>query len=921
MNLVGRMRFIKRGGALLIACLMLVGGYAIHEVNGHQFGIVGQTQKSSAPGCGGFGCHCSSAGSNTTVSLTCSSGSSPFTASPSTSYSFTVTVATSNSNEDHAGINVATYSGTGLTAGSGLYLSSSELTHSSPKILSGGSASWTFTYTSGSSTGWDTIYATGQAVHGSSPSCTDEWNHASKFIIHTVVPTTSRRFEFGRTSMNMGSVRVGTRKADSLHVTSTGQAAITVNASGMKGSAPYTFYSPGTSGRLLVPPSVEMDSVIFQPVSRGTITDSVLFTTNSDTIPDQRKGVFVTGTGIQAVFSNANSSLNFGNLRINQTKKLAFPFYNSGDDTLFISTPTISGSGFTLTQQPHQLWLLPNAYDTVIVQFASTAKQLYSGTLTFAASNGVSAPAISLSGNGVVPQISYTTPQGIGGIRVGSNLAAVINIKNVGNDTLHLSNGSLTQTGTKFSLGAYDATLAPNAQGTIHINYLPTAERVDSATIHVTTDDPTSNFPTITVIGSGLLPHMALADHDTVDMGTIKVSDVTSRLFMINNNGGDVLTLGSGTAAGPAPFGIAAKSSTVSAGGSGSVTVSFVPLAPGNYAGSLVVAGDDPSNPADTIYLKGSAINSSLSLSPSSVDFGSVPVGMTVYDTVLMSNTGTAAVNIAGYHLLSTTAAFIVADSTAKQVKANSTSKVIIGFAPIAATSYTGVLTLSTDDNSAPNRTISLSGTGLKGALSLAPTALAFGNVDSSKSKTLHVTLKNTGSASVSVTSASLTSSGTDFSSNAPATASVKAGDSLGVDITFSPKKAGDQSGTLTFTLDDKSALTVSMTGHGVGKLDTGGVKGAVAQDRGKESFSIMVSPNPAKEVAAIQLQMAATMAATIRIFDASGREVRSTPLGILSAGDHTTEVSVGGLASGSYFVRVENSAGGVSEARLIVQH
>ena len=909
----------------MIIALAMVGSYALLEVQGHSYGITGQTQKpSSAASCGNGACHSTSANSATTVTITTSSGSSPLTVSPSTAYTFSVRVANGSSSQVAAGTDIATYSGTGLApSNSDLYSSSSELTHGSPKSFSGlGYADFSFTYTSGSTTGWDTIYANGNAVNGNgSADAGDIWNYATKFIIHTVVPANVKRFAFGRTSMSLGNVRVGLRKADSLKIASTGQNAITINSNGIKGGAPFTFYTAGTSGRLLAPAASETDSVIFQPTSRGSFSDSVIFTTNSDTIPDQRKGMYVTGNGIQGVFSNALSTLAFGNLRINQTKKMAFPFYNSGDDTVFISTPTISGSGFTITQQPHGSFLIPNAYDTVIVQFAPVAKQSYSGSLSFSAANGVTAPTISLSGTGIVPQITFTSPQGIGGIRVGTSLPATVPIHNTGTDTLHLSAVTMTQTGTKFTLGAYDATLAPGANGLIHLTYLPTAERIDSATLHLTTDDPTSNFPTILVIGSGLLPHMSLVDHDTIDMGTIKVGDASSRQFTINNNGGDVLTISNSTAAGPSPFLLLSKSATVAAGGSGFATVSFAPLASGSFTGSLMVVGDDPNNPSDTIFLKGSAINSALSITPSSVDFGSVPVGSTIYDTIVLSNTGTAAVNIISYRLLSTTGGFIVVDSSAKSVGAQKTATIIVAFAPDSAGGFNGFLSLTTDDNSAPTRTISLTGRGLKGSLSIAPTTLDFGLVDSSKSSMMHFALINTGGASVGITSVSLTPAGTNFTSTAPSTATVKAGDSLGVDVTFAPKSAGAQSGKITFTLDDKSTLTVNLTGTGRDTVTkTGGTTGVVAL-HSVNGFSIQLSPNPAKDMTTVQISMAQSSTATVRLFDARGNEVRVTPLGMLSAGAHATDLLTSRLTSGSYFVRIEDGNGGVAEARLVIEH
>jgi hypothetical protein len=846
--------------------------------------------------------------------LTTGSGSSPLTAAASTAYTFTVTVA--NSGETYGGIDIASYSGNGLSAGSGLYASGGELTHSSPQSFSGGSTSWTFTYTTGSTDAWDTIYATGNAVdHTGLLSCThDAWNNASKFIIHTYVPASIKRFALGRTSIALGSVRVGRRKADSVHVTSTGADPITINSNAIKGGAPFSSYSPGSTPRTLTTPATEVDSVIFQPTARGTFSDSLIFTTNSDITSDQRKGLAVSGQGIQAVFSNAASSLAFGNLRINRTKTMAFPFSNSGDDTMFYSVPTISGSGFTISQAPHQSFLISGGFDTVIVQFAPTLKQSYSGSLVFAASNGVSAPTISLSGAGIVPQLQFSTPASIGGSRVGTTRATIVTLLNTGNDTLHVSNASLAQAGTKFTLGAYDQTVLPSAQGSFHIQYLPTAERTDSATIHFTTDDPSNTSPAIIVIANGVLPHMSIVEHDTVDLGTIKVGDVSTHVFTINNTGGDALTINTAnTKAGPAPFTLASGGSTfISVGTSGSVTVNFNPTAVGSFTGSLVVAGDDPNNPSDTIPLKGSAINSSLTIAPSNATFGSVPVSTTLFDTISLTNTGAAAVKISSATLTPSSTVFVVVSSPS-QVSGNSSARIILSFTPQSAIVYSDVLTLVTDDNSAPTRTISISGTGIKGALSVTPALLDFGNVDTGKSQSFRAVLKNTGTASVIINSVSVTPVGTAFSFTPVTTpATIAAGDSLPITVKFTPINGGSQSAAISVKLADNSLVTVQLQGVGVVKQN--GVAASPVS-----TFTLSLSPNPARESSSLVLQLKQDIIATMRVFDALGHEVRSSSLGPLSGGEHRFNLETNSLPSGSYFVRIEGSNGEVVEGRLVI--
>jgi hypothetical protein len=891
--------------------LAIIGAYAIVDINAHSNGlsINNLTDKYTNTGCY---CHCTSSSTNTTVTLSTSSGSSPLTASPSTSYTFTVTVA--NSSESDGGVEVASYSGSGLAAGTGLQLVNGELTHSTPKSFTGGSCSWTFTYTSGSTAGYDTLYATGNAVNGDGSNglggCSDEWNNSSKFIIHVVAP--SKRIALGRTSVALGSLRVGHRKADSLLVSSTGDAAITINSSSLKSGAPFS-NSPTSTNRSLSNGSTEMDSLAFAPTARGTFSDSLIFSTNSDTVPQQRLAVYVSGQGVQAIFTSPNgTTLAFGNLRTGRTRLMPFVYENTGDDTLFLQTPAISGAGFSIASGPSNLTLVPNQSDTVMVAFAPTSKQTYSGTLSFSASNGVTAPSVSLSGAGTLPQIQISTTASLGSSHVNQQLLGTIQFHNTGNDTLHLSNFALTQPGAKFSLGNFPTSVLPGAAGTIQINYLPNLERQDSATLHFVTDDPTDSSVTVLVTASGALPHMAVADHDTVNMGDVKLGDSTTRDFTIENTGTDILTVTNVAVSPTPPFYRVSAPQFIAAGNSNAANILFAPISLGTFYGTVIVSGDDPNVPSDTIDIIGTGINSALSV-PANLDFGAVPVGTPVTKTVTLTNSGTASVKIISYKLTQSTNVFSKGDTVAS-VAGSGTATISIHFTPASATSYTGTLTLTTDDASTPIRTINLAGSGVSGQLAWVPSTLDFSNVDTGKSRTMHASLRNTGGAAITVSSFTITGSSAYSHSAVTTPAIIAAGDSLPVDITFSPTALGSQGGMLNAVKSDQSLAPLILTGTGVPVLS--GVDRTTASTSG---FGIILSPNPAKDAATIYVHSLRSMPVEVRLFDASGREVSQVQPAMISDGASQLNLITNGLPSGSYFVRVSGPDGEVAEGKLII--
>jgi len=175
------LNYIKRHPIILLSGVFLsIILYAVY-VYANEGGRVGRTSSTSA-GCSGSGCHASSANTQTSVSVT--SGSGSFTVAPNSTTTFTVTV--TNSNKQAAGVNIAVKTDqTGSTdagslspeSGSGLQNSGGELTHSSPKTMSGGSASFSFTWTAPSSTGQYYLRVVGNAVNSNgNPDAGDLWN-------------------------------------------------------------------------------------------------------------------------------------------------------------------------------------------------------------------------------------------------------------------------------------------------------------------------------------------------------------------------------------------------------------------------------------------------------------------------------------------------------------------------------------------------------------------------------------------------------------------------------------------------------------------------------------------------------------------------------------------------------------------------
>jgi hypothetical protein len=238
---------------------------------------------------------------------------------------------------------------------------------------------------------------------------------------------------------------------------------------------------------------------------------------------------------------------------------------------------------------------------------------------------------------------------------------------------------------------------------------------------------------------------------------------------------------------------------------------------------------------------------------------------------------------------------------------------VVVSFRPDAAGNFAAALTLRTDDAQTPVRTINLSGVGVKGALSVTPLSIDFGNVTIGQDSTIQATVTNTGQAIVAINSVTMT--GSAFSSGTFVTPlTVGVGQTVNLNLTFTPTVAGTSTGLVSITLVDNTLIHVPLTGFGVSLADVA----TVASQSGE--YTISVSPNPASSSVTAHISMSRAADGRIELFDATGHAVVTLSLGLLSEGVHDVSLPIENLASGSYFVRITNMSGESASARLILE-
>lgn len=221
-----------------------------------------------------------------------------------------------------------------------------------------------------------------------------------------------------------------------------------------------------------------------------------------------------------------------------------------------------------------------------------------------------------------------------------------------------------------------------------------------------------------------------------------------------------------------------------------------------------------------------SAGSGSLTVSPSTINFGSITVGTSQSQTLTLTNSGSSKSRLTQASVTGT--GFTLSGLSYPLVLARGQSvSCSITFNPQSSGSDSGSVSISfiTQNGRGQNGlvngtpgtlTLSLSGSGAtSGQLTSSPTTLGFGNVQIGSSQTLAETITNSGGAAVTISAASATGSGFSASGMSMPT-TLNPGQSASLNITFAPTSSSSASGNLAITSNaSNSALNVPLSGTG----------------------------------------------------------------------------------------------------------
>jgi hypothetical protein len=481
-------------------------------------------------------------------------------------------------------------------------------------------------------------------------------------------------------------------------------------------------------------------SVTFLPLTNGDITGTLFAqATPTDGSATLNALGYLEGFGIGAAALKITGPLlpgnvlNFGQLASGQTTSRTLTLANSGNAPFTIRRLTSGWPFFSTTTcgttlKPTEGCTVTLAYSPVnqVAQGSSSSPfNTDAGTLVIESDAASSPDFIDLTGivtpltvtvpTNTAPLVSYTVSQSSltfaatsGG---NASMPQTLTLANTGTATIHITRLSTTP---DFTVTSSCAIIVPGSSCPITVTFTPQASSSQIITTVISSleivSDSSSSLDFISLLGTATPPTLVLSPV-ALDFGAVLVGATATLPIQLINGSinpaifGGITATGDYAVAGNCP----AQGAQLSPGAGCTLLVTFAPTQAGTRSGTLSIASSLTTLPL-VVTLTGSGAQSHLQITPVSLAFGNVTVGLPSKLTLSLANTGTAPVS---HIALSITGDYAVTTPCSTTTLASGASCAIsITFTPTVAGTRTGSLSIASSDPNSP-LTIPLIGTGI----------------------------------------------------------------------------------------------------------------------------------------------------------------------------------------------------------------
>ncbi len=654
-------------------------------------------------------------------------------------------------------------------------------------------------------------------------------NKTSMMAVSGTGLTATRMITATPTTLSFGTESVGSSKVLSVVLKNTGNSVVTLSGVSITGAG-ITTSGAGASGSTIAPGQTATVNVSFAPKTAGNVIGSVKIASNSTT----PIAIAVTGNGVTAptasTLTATPASVSFGNVPLGTTNSQSIQLKNTGTASVTISSATVGGNGMQLRGITTPLVLAGGKTANVVVSYAPTMAGYVASSVSIASNAANKMLTMAVSGTGLTATRMITatpTTLSFGTESVGSSKVLSVVLKNTGNSVVTLSGVSITGAGiTTSGAGASGSTIAPGQTATVNVSFAPKTAGNVIGSVKIASNSTTPIA--IAVTGNGVTAPTAstlTATPASVSFGNVPLGTTNSQSIQLKNTGTASVTISSATVGGNGMQLRGITTPLVLAGGkTANVVVSYAPTMAGYVASSVSIASN-AANKMLTMAVSGTGLTATrmITATPTTLSFGTESVGSSKVLSVVLKNTGNSVVTLSGVSITGAGITTSGAGASGSTIAPGQTATVNVSFAPKTAGNVIGSVKIAS--NSTTPIAIAVTGNGVTAptasTLTATPASVSFGNVPLGTTNSQSIQLKNTGTASVTISSATVGGNGMQL--RGITTPLVLAGGTTSnIMLAYTPTIVGYLAGSVSIASDAANkTLTMTVSGTGVAATRT----------------------------------------------------------------------------------------------------
>jgi len=495
------------------------------------------------------------------------------------------------------------------------------------------------------------------------------------------------------------------------------------------------------------------------------------------------------GVGTWVGFEVEPTALDFGSVRVGETRSLTFTVSNPGNLPLAISVNSSSNNRFYLESSSFNVE--GGKSREAVLTFAPTQEGWTNGTLVLGGNAGEER-SLTLEGTGVRTTLSVSPPPpwDLGEAKVGERTSQVVVLRNVG--ATGMGEIKLEDVVSPFSVSpALLSGLAPGDSSLVTLSFDPVEGGDFADTLVVVGEGGTIEGK---IAGRGL---MAIPEiQDSLDFGGVQAGSTEELVLPIRNLGNDVLEIGNIQSTHPR-FSAEIDQIDVEPGTVYLLTVHFSPTAEGRIDGTLIFTTN--AGLLETLLLgEGGVANVAVHLEPST--FGTVRVGEEKQAKIIVENFGKTSVDIEQLEILPETAGLEILDlqvALLRLAPGDSLEIATLAYVPVEAAEI-GAVTLRIS-GLAFEREVPVRGTGVAPPLPVLPEILDFSPVAVGEEDFLELEIGNAGGDTLHISE--IESNRLIFSPS-KVSMEISPGGTGIIEVHFIPDSEGEVTGRLTLVSD-----------------------------------------------------------------------------------------------------------------------